>query len=765
MKQFLKCNFQGGLPGFLMALMMAFMLAACGGGGGSPGIDPNKPTTPTDPTDVAVAKAASLSITTSAATMSTVTGSVDVAFLVRDANNNVVPGAKVTVAVSSGSLSRTNVDRITDKDGLIKETLTTPGDASEREITITGQVGKIAATPMKVKVVTARPTITLISSSGNLDSAGAAGTEITITALVKDSGNNVVPDVPVTLTADSGALTSGKRLTDAKGMVKETLSTGGNQTTRVITINASVPNAVATPLTIQVAGHKIVISANDSANLGKVSKLSAQLLDSTGRPTPNVPITFSASRATSVLRIAGTTIGSPATTDAQGQIQLDYTPGTGGDATLPDTITLSGLGVSAGKQITINAINFEITAYAGTTPIVQANTPLCVPFTAVVKSGTTNLTGSVTMSSSRGTVHSDAACSANAVLAGPISLNSGAATAYVKSTTPGMATLVSNFTGFDTNGTSPIVASSSSQLEFVSPLVGTAYIDLQADPAVVALGKATTLKAVVRDGTTQDNLVKDAVVVFSIVGDPSGGKLAQPTVVKTDASGSASVTYTGGASSTALGGVVLQAKIQDLSTPEATKQTKITVSGQALFISAGTGKTTNTPSESTYSVDYAVFVTDATGNAVNNATVVASVLPRDYYKGYYRFLAGGTVWRQTVTTPEGCVNEDKNKNGIMDPNEDTNRNGRLDPGIPITVTTSGTTDLTGQTKVTLTYPRDRATWTSIDMTIRARVSGTEATYVTYTILPGLSTDYDKEASPPPGATSPYGFSNSCNDVN
>lgn len=777
MNQFLKNNFHGGLPGFLMALMVAFMLAACGGGGGNPGIDPNKPpVVPVvpDPIDVAVAKAATLVITSSAPTMVPVGGSVDVSFLVRDANNNVVPGARVTVAVSSGTLSRTNVDRITDKDGLIKETLTTPGDATEREITITGLVGKIAATPLKVKVAALRPTLVLSSSSGVLDSAGSAGTEVTITALVRDSGNNVLANVPVTLTADSGALSQGTRITDAKGVVKETLSIGGDKTSRVINVSASIPSATAEPLKIQVAGHKISISANDSANLGKPTSLTAQLVDSLGSPMVGVPISFVVERPASKLYLAGkneSTGKSPSVTDSQGQIQLEYVPGVATAANIrTDQITVSALGVTATKSVLVNTIEFTVGAFnANSEAIVQANTSKdasdatnCILFKATVKDNGTAKAGTVTMNSSRGTVHADASCSPASVLSTPIALNSlGEAIAFVKSTTPGIASLVANYVG------GGITASSSGQLEFVAPVVATARIDLQADPAVVSAGKATTLKAVVRDGTALDNLVKNATVVFSIVSDSSGGKLAQPTVVKTDASGAAFVTYTAGPTSTALGGVILQAKIEDsLVTTAPNKnpaQTAITVSGQSLFISAGTGNSVGIPSSTTYSVDYTVFVTDASGNAVNNAVVVASVLPNTYYKGYYLFNSVSKLWTRFLTTTLGCANEDKNQNGILDFGEDANGNNRLEPGIPITVTTSGTTDATGQTKVTLTYPKDRANWLSVDMTIRARVAGTEAKYVTFTLLPGAGVDFNNEGTAPPGSPSPFGSSNFCTD--
>ena len=67
--------------------------------------------------------------------------------------------------------------------------------------------------------------------------------------------------------------------------------------------------------------------------------------------------------------------------------------------------------------------------------------------------------------------------------------------------------------------------------------------------------------------------------------------------------------------------------------------------------------------------------------------------------------------------------------------------------------------------ITFTYPRDRAYWLDIDFTVRGKVSGTEATYVGYTLLRGLASDYATKAISPPGAVSPYGQASACNDKN
>ncbi len=55
------------------------------------------------------------------------------------------------------------------------------------------------------------------------------------------------------------------------------------------------------------------------------------------------------------------------------------------------------------------------------------------------------------------------------------------------------------------------------------------------------------------------------------------------------------------------------------------------------------------------------------------------------------------------------------------------------------------------------YARDRAYWLNVNLTITATVSGSEAKYVASFVLPGLSTDFNKIDTIPPGVSSPYGI--------
>jgi hypothetical protein len=195
----------------------------------------------------------------------------------------------------------------------------------------------------------------------------------------------------------------------------------------------------------------------------------------------------------------------------------------------------------------------------------------------------------------------------------------------------------------------------------VAPVTALTTISVQADPAVIGVNTAgstsqqATLRAIVRDGTPQNNLVKNATVAFSILSDPSGGSLTQPAVVTTGADGVATTSFIAGTSATAKDGV--QSRPWSAAGP--TAMARLTVAQKSLFISAGTGNTVGVPSTATYQMD-AVIVTDAAGNAVSGVKLTASVLPVQYY-GLPGTLAVRPVGAGGAYP---CSNEDVNGNGI-----------------------------------------------------------------------------------------------------
>jgi hypothetical protein len=574
-----------------------------------------------------------------------------------------------------------------------------------------------------------------------------AGSEVTVVALVRDANNTALPGVVVDLKSSSGSLTLTSRTTNAQGIVTEKLSTGGDPSSRAITVTATAVGAAPVTTVVNVAGNRLTVNAASTINAGASADVTVKLVDSAGNALVGKPVTFSSNANSLTVKGGGTAV-----TNAAGQLILTYAAA-GGSA---DVLTVRSMGETASAAIAINTSSFAIRVLDGGGNVVTTTNIGSCRQVAVTGGSTGNSAGDVTISSSRGTVYANAACTVP--LTGATPLAGGAANAYIDANSPGVATLTAR-TG--TLGTQ-------TDLEFVAPLTTASTITVQADPAVIGINTAgsitqqVTLRAVVRDGPGQNNPVKNALVSFSILADASGGSLTQPSDVTTAADGSATVSFIAGATATATNGVQIQARIVGGSVASNSATAMLTVAQRSLFISAGTGNQVGTPDSSTYQQDYAVFVTDAAGNAVSGVRLTASVLPASYSKGLLGYSEPGP-WKPVQKTE--CANEDVNRNGILDAGEDFNGNGKLEPGIPVTVTPAVVTDATGRATVSLVYPRDRVNWLDVNLTVRGQANGSESTYTSLVHLPGLSSDYSSQNVAPPGAVSPYGVATTCSDPN
>ena len=730
---------------WLALLVLSTVLAACGGGGGDPTLG-----TPGGANN----GVASISLVASATTIvaSGADGTeVTLTAIIKNASNNALSGQTVAFTASSGTIS--NTTRVTDANGTVVEKLSVKGDATLRDITIQASSGGITSTPVVVKVVPVTSgiaTMLLTSSGGTLASSG--GTAVNVIAFVKDANNAIVPNASVTFRADSGALGATVVSTNAQGQAVVSLNTGGDASLRTIKVSA-IAGAQTASTDISVSGTKLAVNTFSSINLKTSTDMVVKLVDSSGNALVGKPVTFSAQINPLTVKGGG---ASPALTDNNGQLVLSYNAQSG----TSDTITIKGQGDSLVMPMVINAANFTINAVTGANvALTTLATQTCYAISVHSDVAGTPQTGNVRFSTSRGAIYRDAGC-ATPLLA-PLALVGGNAIAYVQAVGAGRTSLTARN---ESTGVSV-----QADVEFVAPLTPQSTITLQADPAVIGANTAgstsqrSSLRAVVRDGTAENNIVKNARVGFTILSDASGGSLSSPSVVNTDGDGMATVNYIAGQGSTGVDGVVVQSQLQGVSSSSAT--VKLTVTKKSLFISAGSGNVLDGADSSTYRKTYTVFVTDAAGNPVPDVIITAAAWPKEYYKGTLQFSTTALSWVRVPSVT--CPNEDNkhDRNGMLDPGEDVNGNVHLDPGIPLNVSTGGKTDSSGTTTVTLTYPRDRANWLNVELTIRGNSSGTEATYVGYTLLPGLFSDFNRVDVSPPGVISPYGQATDCRNPN
>ncbi len=214
----------------------------------------------------------------------------------------------------------------------------------------------------------------------------------------------------------------------------------------------------------------------------------------------------------------------------------------------------------------------------------------------------------------------------------------------------------------------------------------------------------------------------------------------------TNSSGVAQTVYTATSTASASNGVTVTATIASNSAIQDT--VTLTVGGQTVFLSLGTGSTISENANKTqFSVPFVLQALDSAGNAVPGATVtltiaslpIASLQPpvptpaapdftvpdsyAAYRKGYWftgtDSISGAvcptTGWCQLVNAE--CLNKDTLGNGIYESSKDVNNNGKLDPGnVAVVSPGTVTTDSTGSANLNVTYPEDHALWVQVLLT-------------------------------------------------
>lgn len=600
--------------------------------------------------------------------------------------------------------------------------------------------------------------VNLVFSSTELASAGLAGGEVAVTALVKDGANLALPNAKISFAADSGILGSVDAVTDKNGQARALLGTGGANSNRSITVTANV-GARSGKGMVAVTGSTVELLGPAALMLGQGADLTVTVRDSARKPVAGAAIAYSTGTGNGV-RVKD---GGAALSNAQGQLVLRLTAGSLGR----DAVSVSALGAAATQPYAVAGSDLRLSPAvsqdaSGADVLAEVATLACQPIdTRYDKAGVAQ-SGSASLSTSRGNLFADSACS-QALPASLMFSNGNLPRSYVQSANTGVATITAAVAGGP---------SAQTRLEFVAPLSPASKLAVQADPAVLRANTAasadnanantsmSTISAVVRDGAA-NNLVKNAPVLFTILSDPSGGYLRQAGRVLTGSDGLARAEYVAGPADSGRDGVLIQARIEGAAQAAATALVRLTVARQALSVKLGTGSLLREYSASVLQKDFAVFVSDSAGNAVPGVAITAAAWPSRYAKGYYVWQADKPefpdtgVWRLALPN-YSCANEDILRNGIFDAAYDGNGNGVLDPGIPLTVSASGLSDALGMATVTVSYPRNFGSWVRIALTVRGTVSGTEASATADLPLPTLASDFSARRVDPPGRLSPYG---------
>jgi hypothetical protein len=685
--------------------VLALGLAACGGSGDAAFVAP--------PAGSGGKTAASIGVTASSATIpSDGSASSTITAHATDASNSAVSGASVTFSSSAGTLSGSPAT--TDANGNATATVSAGTAAPGTAITVTASSGSAKGTTT-VTVSNSKRTITLETNAPQIPSDGSK--PATITALVRDANNNFVSGATVQFTSTSGGLTVTQAVTDVNGAATATLSAAGDPTNRTITVTASVGSASVT-LAVPVVGTALSVTGASSLVLASIGTYNVSLIDSSGKPI--------AGQSVAVTSSAGNTLSAATvTTDVSGHATFQLTATKAGT----DTVTVKALGLTATQAVVVSGQSFTFTTPAANTKVnLGTSLQLIVNWKS---SGTPQVGKTVSFASTRGTL----------TAASAVTDASGNATVNISSTTSGPAIISASGTGVTATDNVDFVATNPTTL------------DLQANPATIAIQGQSTISAVVRD--LANNLVEGQTVSFQLT-DITGGTLSVASA-QTDIQGRAQTVYTASSTPSASNGVKVTATVQGTAV---TDFATLTVGGQTVFLSLGTGvKLTENASFTQFSMPWVLQAVDSAGNPVNNVPVTLTIHSVSYYKGTW--VSNPPDWVFTPTAP-ACPNEDVNLNGVLDAHEDLNGNNKLDPG-EVAVTTAGTvtTAADGSATFSVEYPEDHAAWVIVNLTATANVQGTQASTNSIFQLPMLSSYVTAAPAAIPGQISPYGTANSC----
>jgi hypothetical protein len=270
------------------------------------------------------------------------------------------------------------------------------------------------------------------------------------------------------------------------------------------------------------------------------------------------------------------------------------------------------------------------------------------------------------------------------------------------------------------------------------------------------------LRAIFQDASNR--AIKNIRVRFEIV-EPSLGAGEQistgSATVYTDQNGVATADYIAGTRSSPTNGVVIRAcyGLTDGSIANGacvdSRSATMTVANSPLSITLGDNNKLEAGSNAlTYIKKFDVAVADAAGNAVANAQISASVDLRSYRKATGITLVNDAI--AYTSTPSICLNEDTNRNGLLDAGEDVNSNGAIEPrkaDVIISYVNGQVTGANGRATIQVEYPQSVAYWIDYAVKVTTNVAGSEGSVEKVYLTEALEADVDNGSfrKPPYGA--------------
>ncbi len=569
------------------------------------------------------------------------------------------------------------------------------------------------------------------------DNSGA----ITIFASVVDSKNVAVADASIDFRATGGVLSDQTATTNDEGTAEVTFSSGYlDKSNRQVVVTATV-NDLSAQVPISITGTTCTATASrTSLVIGgeDTDILTVHVSDAGGNPIYDTEVTLSiAAGSTGSVSFSA----SSGRTDASGQFQANVT------ATSPGTVTVlaSAAGATATEQYTAAASSSAL--FISSPSADPASMSTAETLTIIVRDPDPGPRNQVVLGTTVGTLTNGWRSGTSLTL--PVS--NGQVQATLSATEAGLATI----TAYDIDSPS---TTDSGMVVIYAPLVDADQISIQAGSSVVALSTGETTSSVEITAevvNATDEGVGGAPVVFVLEDTTGGGEYISPSIVYTDASGTATTTFYSGTKSSGGEGVKVRAYLQNSPGYPEPAEIPIVIGGTAGSVVIGTSsKIESAYNNTAYDYSVSVIVADTNGNPIENANVSLSVWPTHFMimellEKYYpdenrtEYERVSWIWAE---------NEDDDQNTYLDPGEDVQwPDGLLTPGNSTagTIPDSVTTDEYGVATFKWTYLKHYARWLRVNISATTYVLGTETTSILNVTPPIADGDEDDLAIFPP----------------
>jgi adhesin/invasin len=495
-----------------------------------------------------------------------------------DNQNPVQDGTSVRFIILPGGSGSVVGTSLTD-DGVATSTITSGVDGDTVHVEASMETARDT-----VEVFFKAMVLALSSDPTVLSADGKA--KATITALLRDEDNIPIEGKQIDFRTTIGTIPS-PRTTDQNGLAQTTLTS--EQENGVAVITAETGN-LSTTFPVAFSGITMTVTASPSnlvADGSSTSTITASLVDPNGDAVANRPVTFGVESA----EISPQTV----TTEPDGKAIAYLKSSTAGTK----TVTAAGAGALGEVDVTFTGFTFNISADPQSITAGLDSTEISAQ---LLDSDLDPVTGAVVnFSATLGQIADSG-----------VTNSLGQARVWFSSTSTGTAVITATALLGDT-----LEVSSSISVEIGSS--PSANLVLTANPRVVKVnGGTSTLTAVVTDANL--NPVANASVGFRLLSGPHGGENLNPATATTSGNGLATTTFTAGSiASAAVNDVDIMAFIPGIGVES--EVVEMTIAGAPKHITVGYSLPPKTQ-DGSYSLSVAAIVSDISGNAVVDGTLV-----------------------------------------------------------------------------------------------------------------------------------------------